>query len=315
MNIREILLSNLGGELHSIFENMDRFIFNDLREIRIRLGKPLMINHKGREFFVKCDGTFNKILQDAFISNEHCIAASIELMSNYSLYAFEEEIRNGFITLEGGHRVGVSGKAVIENKTVKTIRNINGLNIRVSHQIKGCADPVMRQIAKPYLHHTMIISPPCCGKTTLLRDIARQLSDGFGNLSGHAVGIVDERSEIAGCYKGIPQNDIGIRSDVLDCCPKEEGMLMLLRSMSPKVIVVDEIGKQNEVQAIEEIIHAGIKFICTVHGSSIEDIQQKPVLSDLISKNIFTRFVVLESKEKAGNIAGVYDEQGRLLCI
>ena len=315
MNAREILLKNLGAELNFIFKNVDKNIFNELREIRIRIGKPLAINLDGKEIFLDCNGKLCNHYAEAFFPDASCIAATIELMSNYSLYAFEEEIRNGFLTLEGGHRVGVSGKAIVENQNLKTIRNINALNIRVSHEVKGCADSVINLIAKPNLQHTLIISPPCCGKTTLLRDIARQISDGFSDLCGQAVGIVDERSEIAGCYKGIPQNDVGIRSDVLDCCPKEEGMRMLLRAMSPKVIVVDEIGKHSEIYAIEDIINAGIKLICTVHGSSIEDIRRKPVLSELLSKNIFTRFVVLESRKKIGTIMGVYDEQGRQLCI
>lgn len=132
--------------------------------------------------------------------------------------------------------------------------------------------------------HTLIISPPMCGKTTLLRDLIRQVSDGNTYLPGMSVGVVDERSEIAGSYQGIPQNDLGIRTDILDCCPKAEGMMMLIRSMSPEVVAVDELGDYEDIHAIESVIHCGCKLFATVHGSSIEDIKRKPLMQRLVQE-------------------------------
>ena len=126
--------------------------------------------------------------------------------------------------------------------------------------------------------HTLIISPPRCGKTTLLRDVIRQLSNGFGKIPGVTVGVVDERSELAGCYQGIPQNDLGMRTDVLDCCPKAQGMQMLIRAMSPAVVAVDELGKEEDFRAVEAVIHSGCRLIATAHGENVEAVLATPFL-------------------------------------
>ncbi len=161
--------------------------------------------------------------------------------------------------------------------------------------------------------HTLIISPPKCGKTTLLRDIIRQLSDGYKEYEGVTVGVVDERSELGGCYRGIPQNDIGTRTDILDGCPKTEGMLMLIRSMSPRVIAVDEIGSSDDIDAIDFVMNAGSKIICTVHGANIQEVKEKPILNKLIHKGVIERFIVLENKNGIGDIKKVYDKQCKLI--
>ena len=237
----------------------------------------------------------------------------MEYISNYSLYAFEDEIRQGFITINGGHRIGITGKVIIQEDDVKGMKHISYINVRLAHQVKGCADLVL-----PYLidegtqgiYHTLIISPPRCGKTTLLRDIIRQISDGSSYLDGMTVGVVDERSEIGACYMGVPQNELGIRTDILDCCPKAKGMMMLIRSMSPQVIAVDEIGSREDLEAINYVISCGCKIIATVHGSSIEDIKSKPILGDLLHKNIFERYVILNNIKRIGHIEEIYDSLG-----
>ncbi|HWT27864.1 MAG TPA: stage III sporulation protein AA, partial [Mobilitalea sp.] len=163
------------------------------------------------------------------------------------------------------------------------------------------------------IYHTLIISPPRCGKTTLLRDIIRQLSDGSKYLSGMSVGVVDERSEIGACYMGVPQNELGIRTDILDCCPKAKGMLMLIRSMSPQIIAVDEIGSREDLEAIDYVIGCGCKLIATVHGSSIEDIRSKPILSELVQKKLFERYIILSNGTGIGHLEEIYDASGKRL--
>ena len=162
---------------------------------------------------------------------------------------------------------------------------------------------------------TCIIGPSGCGKTTLLRDLVRQISDGWETFPGNTVGVVDERSEIGGSYQGIPQNDVGIRTDVLDCCSKAEGMVMLLRSMAPQVIAVDEIGNYEDIRAIEMTLNSGCKLLATVHGSSIDEIRKKPLLERLIKEHVFERYIILqkETAGKIGKVREIYDERGTCL--
>ena len=301
MTTKEIILSYLSEKLKPLFDGVPENFFTKAQEVRFRSLKPLIIVKNGAEYTITCQKKLTRDISKGYIVLQTDISAILDLISGRSMYAFSDELKEGFITINGGHRVGVSGKVISSGGEIRAIKHFNSLNIRLSHQIIGCADPVMRSItSEQKALHTMIISPPACGKTTLLRDIIRQLSN-----DGQTVAIVDERSEVAGCVFGVPQNDVGIRTDVLDGCKKAEGMLMLLRSMSPKVIAVDEIGKNEDVHAIEDIINAGVTIICTVHGKSIEDIKKKPVLRELIEKGIFKRFIVLK---KPGEIEGIYTD-------
>ena len=225
----------------------------------------------------------------------------MEYIGNYSLYAYEDEIRQGYLTIQGGHRVGIAGKAVIEDGKVRGISPISCINLRISHSVEGCADPVMPYLwEKEEFCHTLIVSAPRCGKTTLLRDVIRQISDGAGGRRGLTVGVVDERSEIAGACRGVAQNRMGIRTDVLDGCPKAEGMMMLIRSMSPEVVAVDEIGTAEDLRALESVLNCGCRILATVHGNSMEDVRQKPLLGDLVERHVFQRYILLSGKETPG---------------
>lgn len=279
-------------------ENMD---FSYLQEIRLRSGKPVILLYQGREMILPV------------ISGEE-VRETLEYISNYSLYAYEYEMRQGFITIEGGHRVGVAGKIIMEAGKIKNMKYISSINIRVAHEIRGCADAVFPYITRDgQMCHTLIISPPRCGKTTILRDIIRQTSDGNSFIGGVSVGVVDERSELGGCYRGVAQNHLGMRTDILDCCPKAEGMMMLIRSMSPQVVAADEIGAREDVQAVEYAMHCGCRMIVTAHGTSLDEIRRKPVFSEMIEEKRFERYVVLSNEHHTGEIEGIYDESGNLL--
>ena len=296
MNAKELLTSCTGGRLKEVFLRCREVRLEGVFEIRVRADKPLILRKPQTEMFVDVHGCVVSGAEQAYKPSLKDVADCVEVMSNYSLYAFQEEIRNGFITLRGGHRVGVSGRAVYENGGVKVFKGINGLNIRVAREIKGCAVPVITYVDRP-LHSTMIISPPGRGKTTLLRDLTRLLSD-----RGYNVGVVDERSEIAGMYMGVAQNDVGVRTDVLDGCPKEAGMFTLLRSMSPDIIVVDEIGGSGETAAVEQITASGVKLICTAHGGGVEDIGKNSILRELMQNKVFGRYIVLAADGSMGQI-------------
>ena len=289
--------------------------FDGLQEIRLRTGRPLAIVERGREVFLTGDGARTREAGAAWRVTAQELRETMEFVGEYSLYAYEDELRQGYLTIRGGHRVGVAGRTVLDGDKVKSVRYISCVNVRLSHEVPGCADPVL-----PYLWgdegllHTLIISPPRCGKTTLLRDMVRQISDGSRARRGYTVGVVDERSEICGCFMGIPENDVGVRTDVMDACPKAEGMMMLVRSMAPEVIAVDEIGRYEDIDAIETVLYSGCRLIATVHGSSLSDIQAKPLFQRLAQEQVFERYVILGDSFRSGHIEEILDGRGRKLC-
>lgn len=295
--------------------------WEEVQELRVRSGKPLFITVKGQEYAVGKGGNLSassdaertKRDGQACIVSQREIEQTVECAVRHSLYAFEEQIRQGFLTVAGGHRIGVIGRAVSEHREIRTIKPITGLNIRIAHEKKGCADRIMRFLAdagqKEWLS-TLLVSPPCCGKTTLLRDIVRNISNGCGYMEGRTVGIVDERSEIAACFQGIPQNDVGIRSDVLDGCPKAEGMMMLIRAMSPRVVAADEIGGKGDLEALQYASGCGCSLIATAHGASMEDLASKPMFRELFRERIFCRFVFLSGRQGPGTVERISDHKG-----
>ena len=232
-----------------------------------------------------------------YIIEQRDLQEALEYITGFSMYAYEDDMREGFITIKGGHRVGIAGKIIREDGCIKTISNISSINIRVSHQVFGCADRLMNHLIKEdKVMNTLIISPPGAGKTTLLRDVLRQLSDTYMQ----RVSIVDERSEIASCYKGIPQNNVGVRTDVYDCCPKTEGMMLMIRAMAPQVVAVDEVGSVSDMKAIQEAMACGCKVVATMHGDTIEDVLAKEFMDECIANKLFDRFVFIKRGQGRG---------------
>lgn len=270
-----------------------------LEEIRIRNDRPILL----KQIRGEC------ILETTRVSAEE-ILETLQAICNNSIYSYQNQICNGYITLVGGHRVGITGNVVITDAKVSNINYISSLNFRISKQIIGASNKILKYLLNPEdnsLYNTLIVSPPGVGKTTMLRDIVRKISNGIESiqLKGVNVGLVDERGEIAAMYKGIPQNDIGIRTDVIDNIPKSMGMKMLIRSMAPQVIVADEIGSKEDVEAIHYAMCCGIKGIFTIHGDCINDIAMNPEIKKLIDLHVFERIIFLNKKVK-GDISSVY---------
>jgi stage III sporulation protein AA len=315
INLREVnfneILEILPIKLRNLLKNISPDLINEIEEIRLRVDKPLIINARGQDYFVTNDGKATRIQHKIIMVNKFDVDTSFQLVTNYSAYALEEEIKNGFITIKGGHRIGISGKTIIEKGSVKTIKDVSGLNVRISREKIGCGEKIIKYLieSSDSIYNTLIISPPQCGKTTILRDIIRLISNGVPqyNFKGINVAVVDERSEIGGCYNGVPQKDIGIRTDILDGCPKAQGMIMLIRSMSPRVIATDEIGRDEDIYALKEAINAGVKFITTIHGDSIEEVCRRNNISELIENKAFERIIVLSNRPKVGTVRKIID--------
>lgn len=279
--------------------------YDGICEIRLRAGRPLFLIYDKGEYFLRTRG------KEPYLVTKEDLKETLEYISGYSLYAYEDEIRQGYMSVQGGHRVGVTGKVILDGDRIRGMKYISCINLRLAHEIRGCADPVMPFVRKgKRIFHTLIISPPGCGKTTLLRDMIRQLSNGSEEYPGVTVGVVDERSELAGCYQGIPQNDLGIRTDILDGCPKAQGMQMLIRSMTPSVVAVDELGREEDYKAVESVIHSGCRLIATAHGESLEDIFSVPLFFRLKKMRVFQRYIFLEKHDRAGIIREISDERG-----
>ncbi|AGK97680.1 stage III sporulation protein AA [Clostridium pasteurianum] len=295
VNIKDIL-DVLPQNIRNIIAKVKEL--EKLQEIRLKVNKPLIFQFGERE-----------IIEDYNVSYED-INNILKRMSNYSIYSIEDEMKQGYITIKGGHRVGICGNCIIENNIVKTIKNVSSLNIRICREIIGCSDKVMPRILKDNnVLNTIIISPPKCGKTTLIRDITRNISNGINSsgLKGKNICVIDERSEICASSNGIPQLNVGIRTDVMDNCPKSQGIMMAIRSMAPDVIVCDEIGTYEDVKSILSALNCGVNLITTIHGFGIEDLKSRDVFKDVINNRIFQKAIVLSCRKGIGTVEYIYD--------
>ena len=288
---------NIDGILRYFPQKVQELIKNNindeelemLEEIRVRNNLPLILKI----------GQDEKVI-DYKITTEDINYIFQKICEN-SIYSYQKQIANGFITVQGGNRVGIVGTAVLDgNDKVINFNYISGLNFRISRQIIGCSNQIVDEIFNGCggIYNTLIISKPGIGKTTLLRDIVRNVSNGMPNkFQGMNVAVIDERGEISATYKGIMQNDLGMRTDVINDIPKYIGMKMAIRSMAPKVIVADEIGNKRDSEAIKYAMCCGVKGIFTAHGASLEELEKNPEISDLLKNKIFEKIICIKDRE------------------
>lgn len=296
--------------IRELIQSLPRAILGGLEEIRVRQNRPLEVITKEQSWFVNEQCQLSQNPRDSITPCKEECTKMLNLITNHSLYTMEEELRRGYVTIEGGHRIGLVGRVVVEQGKVKYLRDVTGFNVRIAREVKGVGEQLLPCLVDSAgLKNVLIISPPQCGKTTLIRDLARLVSKGQAYPS-YKVGIVDERSEIAGCIDGVPQHDVGPRTDILDACPKAEGMMMMIRSMSPELLVVDEIGRSEDSYAVREAIYAGVSVLASAHGGSIEEICRRPTLAELIHEEIFSCYIVLNRQNGPGSVKGIFDAKG-----
>ena len=283
------ILRYFPNKIYQIFSNLlqeNPQIGNELQEIRIRVDKPIILKLREKDLILQYNILQTEILQ------------IVERLCENSIYAYKNQICEGFITIKGGHRVGLTGSCVIENGKITNIKYISSLNIRIAREVKNCSTRILREIIdieNKTIYNSIIVAPPGRGKTTILRDIIRRLSDGIEeiNFRGKTCGVVDERGEIAAMYKGAPQNDVGIRTDIIENVSKNKGIHMLIRTMAPEIIACDEIGSKEDVEAIHYALYSGVKGIFTTHGKNVEDIKNNKQIYELIENREIQKIIFL----------------------
>lgn len=295
----------------SIRPRMRKLNWEGLEEIRVRIGWPIELIYDNRSEWL---GNYECMMDRSRLDE------MLNYITNYSIYAMEEELRQGYITYAGGHRIGITGHATYEtiettNKAqIKNLVDIGGLNIRIANEKKGCAKKIVPHIRKgDSIYNTIFFAAPGVGKTTYLRDAIRILASKNEQHEALKVCVVDERSEIAACYDGKPQNDLGQRCDVLDACPKEIGMKMVLRTMSPDIIAVDEIGKDEEFFMLDQMRCSGVKILGTIHAGCFEELLRNAMLEQAVETNAIERFVELKKDTKGKREVCIYNECGEIL--
>lgn len=296
-------ISCLPEEIFSALSEIDGEAASDITEIRLRSGMPLVLIKNQKPFFITPAGRLCAVFSDGGLlkCSKNNIDEAFRKICEYSVYSHTDDIRQGYITIKGGHRAGICGTAVIKAQSISTVHYISSINLRIAGEHIGAADKIIKSVFINGAQNLVICGPPASGKTTILRDLARQLSNNMYLKTA----IIDERGEIAASLNGINCNNVGYNTDVLNGYPKDEGISCAVRSMSPEIIICDEIGSQSDLEAIESGLNSGVYFVLSIHSSPD---RLRPQLLRLAQSGSFNSFAMLSGK-RPGEFAGIYSSR------
>lgn len=282
-----------------------------LMELRLGAGRPVELCFTAASRFLGPAGELVTDPARAWIPEDDLAQKMVQRVAQGSLYALDEELRQGFITLPGGHRLGLAGQVVADGRGHR-LAHVSAVNLRIARERPGAASPILAVLARrrwlPPWPSLLLAGPPGSGKTTLLRDLVRVASEGSEELglAGMRVGLVDERSEVAACHRGVPRNRVGPRTDVLDRIPKAKGLMQLIRTMDPQLVATDEIGSQEDAGAVLEARKAGVLVLATAHAGSLEELAARPGLRALLDQDAFDAVCFLDRRPRPGTLASIH---------
>lgn len=308
LNWKDALEKYLPERIFSALSNISDDFASRAEEIRLRTAKPLMVYTCEKGYRVSPDGVLDS---SEMIISESDIEQTFSAITGKSAYAFEDDLRQGFLTLSSGIRAGIAGSAVLSGGAVRSYKSINGINFRIPRETAGISKALLPYISeKGRLLSTLVISAPKLGKTTLARDIARSAGSGDG-ISPCKVSLIDERQELAASVYGRPLFDVGAETDVISGVPKHEGVFMALRALSPDVIVTDEIGKSADLEAMREVTNAGVIMVTTAHAPDLECLLNRLFFRQIFDEKLFDAYVVLSAALGRITVAQIHDRFGQ----
>lgn len=305
--------SCISPKLKSILCRVDCETKRKTFEIRLRSNRPVVLFSGGKSLFLCGDSTVSQMPgENACVCSQNELNDTFSRLCGYSIHTHQSSINNGFVTMKGGHRAGVAGTAVCaQNGEIISIRDVSSLNIRIARQAEGCSNEIVKRFFSHGAQSLIIAGPPSSGKTTVLRDLAKNLSSANGCRCFKVV-VIDEREELAAIESGIPSRSIGLNCDVLNSYPKEKAIMAAVRTLSPEIIVCDEIGSQKEVEAIRHGVNTGVRFIVTVHASDFDELVSRPQIERLLETYSFDEVVMLSGFDEPCKVKATY-ESGELI--